>query len=190
MERIEELEKCIQEYRIKRVEAKIEYLSQNKEKMELALKDVLEKLVLNQITKQLEEKRLVSALFICHLMSSYYTGSYEMMLGLSSSKLYLDNHSSYIYWTPPHLYNNVNADMEEVKKNLQKRFTRLEEYELFRIKLKLLHDDWELFEKIFPELVQNNSGIMKKSSLYTEEELLILSGGYMDQLRVIGHISN
>ena len=47
-------------------------------------------------------------------MSSDYTESYESILGMSSSTLYLDEKRSQVYWIPECIYETIDKDMVEV----------------------------------------------------------------------------
>lgn len=190
LEQIEKMKEYLQEYFVSRVAVKRECLLENDViVLEKSFKEVLKKLVDDQILKQIgDRKQVISAIFMCHLISSDYTGSYDSILGLCSPQIYLDEFGSSIYWRPPCLFDSIEKDMEEVKKYLYKSFVRIEEYEFLQIKLKLLHDNRELLKEIIPRLIHKNSEIIINSSLRMDDELLILHGVYMERLQVIGHV--
>lgn len=117
LERIKEMKTSIQGYQASRVKIKKEYLTQYKTKIESEFQEKLEMLVCEQLNNQTEsDDRKLSRLYMCRLKSSEYTGSYQSILGLSCSQLYLDDHRSQLYWRPPYLYDSLKEDVEEVKK--------------------------------------------------------------------------
>ena len=71
--------------------------------------------------------------------------------------------------------------MEKVEDCLRKKFIRLKEYELFRLKRILLEDDWKILQEIFLLLMKDSINILTDSSLQLENELQILAGNYMDR---------
>lgn len=134
----------------------------------------------------MEEKQdKIKYLLLCRLLSGAYTENYEAILGLSSSLLYLDENKSLTYWRPALIYDSIDRDMKEVEKLLNKGFIRLQEYELFRLKQKLLNDDWELLKECFPRMIERNLGMITESNLLMEKQFLVLCGDYMEELPVI-----
>lgn len=189
MERIEKMKKHLQQYFDMRMEIKREYLLDKEVLLVLNFETVLKELVFAlELEQKKKEKQTLYALFVCHLMSSDYTGSHEIVLGLCGEQIYLDELQRSVYWRPPYFFDSITEDMKDVKKYLQKDFMRIEEYELFRLRLKLLQDDWKLVEEMIPGLVRKNQKLIVNSSLYPETEVLILSGVYMEPLEVIGRI--
>lgn len=87
------------------------------------------------------EQDKIRYLIFQRLRTSGYTGTYEISMGLSNSMLYLDEYMSCVYWKPDLIYENINSDMENVRKKLERKYIRIEEYELLYIKQKLLLDD-------------------------------------------------
>jgi len=105
MNRCNELEECIEEYRKVRIEKKRDYLANNLSSMETLFYEKLELLVKEQTSLQESEtEREVKYFYLCRLMSSEYTESYESVLGLSTQMLYLDEQKSQVYWFPLMLY--------------------------------------------------------------------------------------
>lgn len=72
-------------------ENKRAYLQQITEKLIPAFQSKLNILILEQINRQKEENAYkIKCIFLCRVMSSCYTESYEVILGISNSMLYLD----------------------------------------------------------------------------------------------------
>lgn len=188
MNRCNELEECIEEYRKVRIEKKSDYLANNLTSMETLFYEKLELLVKEQTSLQESEtEREVKYFYLCRLMSSEYTESYESVLGLSTQMLYLDQQKSQVYWFPHLIYKNIQMDMKEVEQIVRKKFLRLEASELFYLKRKLLGDDWNLLQKCFSDLIKGAMEVFMNRSLKLEKELVVLSGNYMDHLQIVWH---
>lgn len=187
MDRKKELEDYISEYRKNRNEKKRAYLTQNTSKLISAFQSKLNILILEQINRQKDDGDKIKFIFLCRLMSSSYTESYEAILGMSNSMLYLDEKKSQVYWHPEPIHETINKDMEEVEAILRKKFIRLQDFELFYIKQKLLYDDWKLLQKFFYAMSKQSVGFIMDSPLRLENELLFLSGNYMENLKTILH---
>ena len=188
MNRCNELEEWIEEYRKDRKEKKSDYLANNLSSMESLFYEKLELLVKEQTDLQESEtERKVKYFYLCRLMSSEYTESYESILGLSTQMLYLDEQKSQVYWFPHMIYKNIQMDMKEVEQIVRKKFLRLEAAELFYLKRKLLGDDWDLLQKCFSDLIKGAMEVFMNRSLKLEKELVVLSGNYMDHLQIVWH---
>lgn len=186
MDRGLEMEEYIKEYRSERKKSKRVFLNSNETELNSELCLRVDYLVKEQVQKQVEEKQdKIKYLLLCRLLSGAYTENYEAILGLSSSLLYLDENKSLTYWRPALIYDSIDRDMKEVEKLLNKGFIRLQEYELFRLKQKLLNDDWELLKECFPRMIERNLGMITESNLLMEKQFLVLCGDYMEELPVI-----
>lgn len=127
----------------------------------------------------------VKNIYFCRLHTSDYTGSYGGLMGMSNSDMYLDENSSQVNWYLKPLYANFDKDMEAVIKLLRQTFIRLQESELFAMKQRLSDDNWLVAESCFRTLMQNNFDLILDSKLRLEDEVLILCGNYMDNLKII-----
>ena len=59
---------------------------------------------------------------------------------------------SCVYLKSNLIYENINSDMENVRKKLEQKYIRIEEYELLYLKQIILLDDWKLFFKVLERL--------------------------------------
>lgn len=151
----------------------------------------LDGLIQEQIAMQESgEQGRIKYLVFQYLLTSGYTGSCEMAVSLSNSALYLDENMICTYWKPELIYENTDKDMEEVRRRLNRKFIRIEEYELLHIKQKLLLDDWELFVDTLGKMSGEILGEIMESTLLLEDEIQILSGAYMDKLEVVHKIKS
>lgn len=187
MDRRKELEDYLEEYRKKRGEKKRERLKEQENQMFSAIEGGLKLLIEKHGRKQREEgENRVNYVFLCRLLSSSYTDSREIVLGMSDSFLYLDERKSLVCWSLPVLYEGIEEDMAQVRKLLQKSFIRLEEFELFYIKKKLLDDNWEQFQDSVSFLAGQAAGVLAHSGILLEDEVIFLYGNYMDDMKIAG----
>lgn len=186
MERLEELQACIEEYCSKRMEQKKKLLKTDRMQLNRLFCEALDAAINHQTEKQsLDEQERVRYLFLCQLASSRHTESYKVLLGMSNSKLYLDDGKVTVFWYPEPIYQNIKEDMKEVRKLLKQKDEQYEDEELLKVKQKLLEDDWNLLREQFPELVEENFYRITESNLQIEEHFSALCGDYMERLPIV-----
>ena len=186
MERKKDMEEYLKDYRINRFEDKRARLNQYESKLSLTFQNKLKTLIIEQENRQKENSEdKIKCFYFCRLMSSVYTESYESILGMSSSTLYLDEKRSQIYWIPECIYETIDKDMVEAEKILRRKFIRIQEFDLFYIKRKLLDDDWKLLKKVFVTLSKQSMNLIMNSSLKLDDEFLFLCGNYMENLKIM-----
>jgi len=186
MDRITELETYIQEYREKRLKERTEYTAGNYKRMIPAFDSKLDVLIeAQEVRQEVGGQDKIKYLTFFRLISSNYTESYEMAVGMSTSMLYMDKGTTYVFWTPEIVYDSIRKDMAELEKMLRKEFLRLEKYELFCLKRLLLYDNWQVFQTVIKPIVQEIAGKFTASSLMLEDKLQVLCGDYMDQVNGI-----
>lgn len=191
MDRYKEMEAYLEEYRIDRRILKKSILEEKYTLLIPPLFTVLDDLIQEQVAMQESgEQGRIKYLVFQYLLTSGYTGSYEMAVSLSNSALYLDENMICAYWKPELIYENTDKDMEEVKRRLNRKFIRIEEYELLHIKQKLLLDDWELFADTLKKMSDEIFGKVIESALLLEDEVQILCGAYMDKLEIVHKIKS
>ncbi|HCD45544.1 MAG TPA: hypothetical protein DEQ64_17805 [Lachnoclostridium sp.] len=188
MDRRKKMEEYLKDYRTERLKIKKIYLENNLIKLESAFHEKLDILIAEQLQRQKEDNAVkLKNIFLCRLISSGYTESYDVILGMSNVMLYMDEKKSQVYWYPELVYENIVQDMDAVEKLLRIKFLRLEDFELFFLKQKLLYDDWTLLQECFRNLFKQAVSLIMDSPLRLENEFLILSGDYMDNLKIIDH---
>lgn len=188
MGRSGEMEEYIKEFRIDRMEIKRKYMENKCLQLETSLKEKIKLLIDEQVQRQREgSSGKIKFLFLCRLMSSGYTESYESLIGLSNNMLYLDEKKSTTLWYPQVIYENIALDVLENEKLLRKKFIQIEESELFLLKQKLLFDDWILLQEYFTSSIKKLFYLITESHLRLEDEILILCGDYMDNMRIVWH---
>lgn len=185
MDRIPKLEEYVKEYRISRQDEKSNVVEKEYKRLLPSLCTCVDSLINEQIVRREANGREgIKHIFFFRLLSSGYTGSGEIALGMSNSMIYLDDNLSCVYWKPDLIYDGIDEDMEEVKCILQQKYLRIEEFELMCLKQKLLLDDWKVFSKIIDKLAVEIVEQVLRSPLLLENELEILYGDYMDRLDV------
>ena len=181
-----DMEEYLKDYRINRFEDKRARLNQYESKLSLTFQNKLKTLIIEQENRQKENSEdKIKCFYFCRLMSSDYTESYESILGMSSSTLYLDEKRSQVYWIPECIYETIDKDMVEAEKILRRKFIRIQEFDLFYIKRKLLDDDWKLLKKVFVTLSKQSMNLIMNSSLKLDDEFLLLCGNYMENLKIM-----
>lgn len=189
MQRTKELTDFLQTYRAERKNARKEMIEESYQKMLPALTETIDHLIRNQTDiQEIQAQRRIKYLCFFRLRSSGYTQSHEIALAMADKRLYLDEAMDCIYWMPDVMHEEIEKDMEEAENLLTKAFIRLEKYELFHIRQQLLSDDWELFCGVLPRLVKAIEGRITDSSLFLENDLEVLCGGYMEEAETICHI--
>lgn len=189
MQRTKELTDFLQTYRAERKNARKEMIEESYQKMLPALTETIDHLIRNQTDiQEIQAQRRIKYLCFFRLRSSGYTQSHEIALAMADKRLYLDEPMDCIYWMPDVIHEEIEKDMEEAENLLTKAFIRLEKYELFHIRQQLLSDDWELFCGVLPRLVKAIEGRITDSSLFLEDDLEVMCGGYMEEAETICHI--
>lgn len=190
MQRTKELTDFLQTYRAERKAARKEVLEESYQKMLPALTETIDHLVKSQADiQETKAQRRIKYLCFFRLRSSGYTQSHEIALAMADKRLYLDEAMDCIYWMPDVMHEEIEKDMEEAENLLTKAFIRLEKYELFHIRQQLLSDDWELFCGVLPRLVKAIEGRITDSSLFLENDLEVLCGGYMEEPETVCYIN-
>lgn len=185
MERFLEMEEYISDYRRERKNEKRKHLNDYYEDLLTSLFAIVDTLIQDVEKKQTaKEQRNIKYLIFQRLLSSGYTGSYEISVGMSNAALYLDEHMSFTYWKPEFFCQNVEEDMKNIRRLLNNKYIRIEEYELLRLKQCLLFDDWSLFCEALDKIAERLVEEMEDSLLQMEDEIQILYGNYMDKLDV------
>ena len=78
--------------------------------------------------------------------------------------------------------------MTELEKHVRKSFTRVEQYELVRLRQKLLLDDWNILCEALKDITEEIIGKVMETPLLLEREFHVLCGDYMGQLDTICHV--
>lgn len=182
MNRFVEMEDYLQDYRIQRSILKREKLDKESNCFTDLLKEQIEILIEEQVFWQEEKSQgAVKYIIFCNLLSSGYTHSHEIALGLADERLYLNEKLNWVYWRPEYIYTKTDQDLEEMARLLREKFVRIEQYELFYLQRKLLMDDWNLFVENLSMVSDQLLEQIIDSRLLLEQELEILYGGYMDE---------
>lgn len=91
MDRIRELEESIKEHWIERTEKKKDFLMEHYEALKSEFHINLNDLIDDQKNRKREgEQKKIQSIYLNQLLTSVYTESYEVVLGIANSDLYLD----------------------------------------------------------------------------------------------------
>lgn len=180
----------LQEYLLNRSTTKKKYIDHHFEELLSPFSEKLDELIHMQLELQKEGRQeKIRTICFFRLLTSGYTGSNEMAIGMSNSKLYMDKNISYVYWKPELIYKSIDMDMKEAEQQLRKKFIRLEEYELFSVKQKLLSDDWKVFCKIIEKVFYEIAPQICESGLAMEKKVHVLCGNYRNRLNTVCYIN-
>ena len=182
MNRFVEMEDYLQDYRIQRSMLKREKLNIECNCFTDSLNEQVKILIEEQVFRQEDKSQgAVKYIIFCNLLSSGYTHSHEIALGLADERLYLNEKLNWVYWRPEYIYTKMDQDLEEMARLLREKFVRIEKYELLYLQRKLLMDDWKLFIEYLSKISDQLLEQIIDSQLLLEQELEILYGGYMDE---------
>ena len=119
MQRCKELEHYIEEYRTNRLNRKRAEITDTWDTLLPSLTDALDTLIREQCRLQREGSQEKVKYILFHpLLTSVCTGSLETAAGMGNYMLFLDKHMSYTYWKPESIYQDMDKDMEEVRRLL------------------------------------------------------------------------
>ena len=186
MARNKELEEYLEEFRKNRSFQKQERLQEYSQILSLDFQGKIDVLLKEQLRRQeKKEQDKIKYIYLFQLASSFYTESFEALLGISNEKLYLDEYQSQIFWCPRVVYENIEEDMAAAEKSIRRKFVRIEDFELTHIKRKLLSDDWGIVQAIFRILSEQAIDSIRKTSLMLQDEVFFLCGDYMDEIKAV-----
>jgi len=181
---MQELEITIKGIWSEKLKEREKFILLNECKIKCDLELRINQLIEEQLNKYSGDgKRVIRYLFMCRLRSGGYTGNYELIVGISNSKLYMDEYKSMEFWYPELIYKGIEQDLNEIKKNLNKSVFRLEEYEFFCLKQKLLEDYWKIIKINCKRWKTSLLGTLTNNSLMLDQNVSILVGNYMDRLK-------
>ena len=115
MERVSQMEEYIREYRNIRQSEKSGMIEKEYHCLLPSLYTYMDSLIKEQtFRRKSDEQEGIKYILFFRLLSSGYTGSNEIALGMSNSMIYLDDNFSCVYWRPNYVYENIEKDIEEV----------------------------------------------------------------------------
>ncbi|WP_250277184.1 hypothetical protein [[Clostridium] colinum] len=122
-------------------------------------------------------------IIISPLKSSLITKKYEVILAGYNEELYLDNEAVYEYFSIKCLFENIEKDIDYIKKEINKKFTRLLEFELREVIIKYEAQYMEMYLEYITKLLN------EVDSLESERKIIILYGEYMEKSTIIKEIN-
>ncbi|GEM_PF-898910 len=174
------LKEYTEEFRQKRINDIADRLAAQSEKMGTSLAVKLDELIEDQYDlRKTEDQDKIQFLFIFRLLTSNYTESYELALGFCNSLMYLDDNLSFVYWYPNSVFENVNADLQQLQKFVKNKFIRMEKHELFYLKQLLLNDSWLAFQKVIKQVMSELVNNINFDPRIFNERINIVCGDYM-----------
>lgn len=140
---------------------------------------------INKIINLIRKKESIDEVYIIisPLKSSIITKKYELVLGCYDENLYLDKEAIYDYFHIKYLFKNINKDVEEIKKEISKKFIRFLDFELREIILEYEYKYMELYLEYIKDILN------EINNLETDKKVKILYGEYMDKALLLKELN-
>ena len=122
-------------------------------------------------------------IIISPLNSSIITKKYQLILIACNEELYLDNNSIYNYFSINYLFEYINIDIEHIKKEINKKYTRLTEFELQEITFKYSKKYMNLYSYYIKQIL--NSLINQQILTPLDHKITFLYGDFMEKLDIV-----
>ena len=137
----------------------------------------------------IQTKKKLGYIAISILESSIITKTYDLQIAFYNKDLYADGYPVYKYWAPVFIYENLDADIEEMEGFLKRQIIRLKPYEVYEIKRQYAINFYFLIGFLMKGIVSKISHIQMFQKVDKENEVKILFGKYMEkqvQLSILG----
>lgn len=182
MERTEKIREYLKPYLVERVHQKVEETVHIRQSCMLPSVTVFLQEALEQQEKQPQWKPSYMGLF--HLMTSLITESHDYEFIIADQQMYLDDFRVISYWRPDFLYQ---GEMEEVsvKRELEKRFIRLNSYEVTYAKRFVLYEYRNILGVYWKEHLDEIIKQEEFKKLKKVNPFLFLFGDYMGKTHTI-----
>lgn len=155
-------------------------ISSKVEKNEDKIKEVFLNKIDTLFKKALSENKEIKYLLISPLNTSILTNSYEIMISIYTDAFYLQKEEYIEYLKIPFIFENIDYEMEEFKKILESRFTKIKEYEVKELKYKYVRGH-NILVMIFISHFLNYVSELENFREIKENMLKALYGEYMDR---------
>lgn len=140
-----------------------------------------EKVLLKLKNEQEQEQGLnFCYLVLFHFRSSLWTSTYQYQIYATDETLYLNPPLAVEFWIPGTVYDDQEALREEIKKELGKKFIRLQPFEI-EYAVRIVMEEYQKLVEVFWKQVADEIIISEAfQSLQKHCNWKILSGTYMD----------
>lgn len=178
MDRTEKIREYLKPYIVDCVREKIEEAIHMRENSLLPTTAILLQNALEKQEKQPQWKPSYMGLF--HLMTSLITESHEYELIIADQQMYLDEFQVISYWHPEFLYQDVQTE-KNVRKELEKQFVRLNNYELSYAKRFIFYEYRNVAGVYWKEHLDEIIKLKEFKNLKKTNPFLFLFGDYMGE---------
>lgn len=181
MDRLDKIQDHLIRFRVIWMEQKIETCKRQPD-----LREQAEKVLLKLKNEQARGHGLdFCYLVLFHFRSSLWTGTYQYQIHAVDEALYLNPPFAVGHWIPRAVYNDVEALRGALKKELGKKFIRLQPYEIEFAVRAVMEDYQKLAEVCWKQEADELISGETFQSLQKNCNWKILSGTYMDDIRII-----
>lgn len=154
---------------------------ENREKMLENLKDILRYLFMEAYIMQEDgRKKAVRIIGFFYLHSSLLTGSHKYLISLYDEAFYLDQNEVSSSYFPTFLISYFLSDIQLLEAYIRKRYIRIRNYEMERIKFLHIQQYHELMKNIFCDVLGEIKSLPEYQIMKKSEKPLFLYGGYRD----------
>ena len=181
MVRIEKIQEYMQPYVVYRIKEKIREVENiHEESLVLAVRALLRQALDEQTVKPGWQPAYLGLL---HLLTGMVTGSHEYNLLLADSQMYLDRGRITGCWCPPFLYQD-NMEEENARNFLQKKFVRLNDYEISCAVGQVFYEYRKLIGVYWKKQLSKIVELEEFKRLTTEKPFLFLFGDFMGKVHI------
>lgn len=125
-------------------------------------------------------KEAVSIVCFFHLKSSLLTGSHKYLISLYDEAFYLDRNEVSISYCPEFISPYFLSDIKLLEAAIRKKYIRLKNYEMERVKLLHISHYHDLMKGIFADALGEIKNMPEYHILKKCDKPLFLYGGYRD----------
>lgn len=181
MNRIESMKAYLAPYLVEQIYIKIRELRQVPYDN---LVSATESLLIKALSKQEEQPEWKpSYMGMFHLMTGLVTGSHEFEIIMADSQLYLDESQVAGFWKPDGFYNDQQEE-QYLKEKLQKKFVRINHYEILTMKHWFFYECRNLIEVYWKTGLDRIVTLDKFKGLQINAPFLFLFGDYMGEVHI------
>ena len=120
-------------------------------------------------------------LCVSNLLSSLYTGSYQLRIDAYDERLFGDMTDTCVYWSPDFIFQYMDRDMAYFRAHIGKHVQRIWEHEIMTFFARYMQYYYHLVQ----ELVASQIEPIITSEFSDTPKLTVTFGGYMDQAVVL-----
>ena len=181
MDRTQDMREYLKPYLVKQMQKKaIEVKKEKNDKLLLSIGTLLEKALKRQ---EIQNDWLPAYMGLFHFLTGLVTEDHEYEIMIADEQLYLDRSKESHIWYPDFIY--FDDGEKEIKKILQSRFYRLNDYEIMYMKRWLFYEYRNLIGVYWKEQINEVLKCNEFKSLNKHDTFSFLFGDYMGKTYIV-----